>query len=143
MVSSTRSLNHGFTLIELLIVIALISILTAIASVSYAAVQKRARDARRVSDLKSVQNAYEQYYADNNNNYPFSNDCVIPSTYLSGGIPFDPKTGDPYFHPNGCTTTSYCFCALLDNGGGNASTNNCTLAAGGQYYCVWQLQEMK
>ena len=139
MASSTRSLNRGFTLIELLIVIALIGILTAIASVSFAAVQKRARDARRTSDLKSIQNAYEQYYAQNANNYP--TDCTVNMTdYLGSGIPTDPKTGDAYV-PSGCSTTGYCYCATLENAsGGNASDLACSKETNGPIYCVWNLQ---
>lgn len=142
MASSARSLTRGFTLIELLIVIALIGILTAVASVSYGAVQKRARDSRRVSDLKSVQNAFEQYYADNSNGYPES--CDIDSSYLANGIPTDPKSNTSYKQTDDqdavCTTTGYCLCAHLENAGGNASDAQCSKATGGDHYCVWQLQ---
>jgi len=57
--------RQGFTLLELLIVIAIIGILISIGVVSYGAAQKKSRDSRRMSDLKAVQAAFEQYSADN------------------------------------------------------------------------------
>lgn len=56
--------NKGFTLIELLIVIAIISILSAIGMTTYQAINKNARDSKRQTDLKIIQGALEQYNAD-------------------------------------------------------------------------------
>src|SRR3989344_2766478 len=60
-----RSWRLGFTLIELLVVIAIIGILIAAATVSYTKAQQKARDNRRKSDLKSVQQALELYFQQN------------------------------------------------------------------------------
>ncbi|MCX6794109.1 MAG: type II secretion system protein [Candidatus Gottesmanbacteria bacterium] len=130
--------NRGFTLMELLIVIAIIGILVSVSVVSYSSAQKKGRDARRHTDLKAMQNAWEQYYADNNANYPAT--CgysttptpgVMSGTYLPGGMPFDPKSGatpTPYLSINAgwssCSATSYCFCAGLE-GEANSKTD-CT-----------------
>ena len=57
--------SKGFTLIELLTVIAIIGILTAIATVSYTNAQRKARDNRRKSDLKTIQQALELYFQQN------------------------------------------------------------------------------
>jgi prepilin-type N-terminal cleavage/methylation domain-containing protein len=54
--------NKGFTLIEILIVVAIISILASIVLVGLGAFRGRGRDARRISDLRSTQNALELYY---------------------------------------------------------------------------------
>ena len=93
--------------------------------------------------MKAMQNAWEQYYADNNSNYPLS--CAISTAYLPGGIPLDPKSGLPYTDAPGrsqCAAASYCFCAALegetntnvDCGGGTAS------GAYKGFFCVRNLQ---
>jgi prepilin-type N-terminal cleavage/methylation domain-containing protein len=60
----------GFTLIELLVVVAIIAILAAMILVNVNEARKKARDARRFSDLKNVQTALELYAAANNGKYP-------------------------------------------------------------------------
>jgi len=102
--------NVGFSLMELLIVIALIGILTAVVSVSFSFIQKKSRDARRIGDMKAIQNAFEQYYV-TNKSYPAA--CAIDSEYLPGGIPLDPKGGALYTTGT-CDATQYCFCAALE-----------------------------
>jgi type II secretion system protein G len=56
--------KKGFTLIELLIVIAIIGLLATLAIVSLTTAQRKARDARRVADIKQLQNAVEVYYSE-------------------------------------------------------------------------------
>lgn len=58
--------QQAFTLIEILVVIAIIAILMTIAIVALGDLQKKGRDAKRLSDLKVIQSALEQYHADNN-----------------------------------------------------------------------------
>lgn len=58
-----KNKNRGFTLIELLIVIAVIGILASLILVGLSSFRARGRDARRIADLKQVQNALELYYA--------------------------------------------------------------------------------
>lgn len=57
------SLKRGFTLVEILIVVAIIAVLASAALVGLGPVQKSGRDARRISDLRQVQNGLELYYA--------------------------------------------------------------------------------
>ncbi len=52
----------GFTLIEILIVVAIIAILASIVIVGLGPAQQSGRDARRISDLQSIQNGLELYY---------------------------------------------------------------------------------
>lgn len=57
--------KKGFTLIELLVVVAIIGVLATLILGSLNSAQAKARDARRVSDIKTIQNALEMYYLDN------------------------------------------------------------------------------
>ncbi|MEK7592270.1 MAG: prepilin-type N-terminal cleavage/methylation domain-containing protein [Patescibacteria group bacterium] len=139
---SLKSKAQGFSLMELLIVIAIIGALVAIAAASYSSAQKRTRDSRRAADLKAIQNAWEQYYADNSGLYP-ANCTVSMTAYLPQGLPVDPKTPTINYYANAtssCTTSAYCFCATLERtGGGNASDTSCTFGSG-SYSCVKNLQ---
>jgi type II secretion system protein G len=54
----------GFTLIELLVVIVIIGILATLATVTLSSARSKARDARRVSDVKQIQTALELWYND-------------------------------------------------------------------------------
>lgn len=56
--------KQGFTLIELLIVIAIIGLLATLAIVSLTTAQRKARDTKRVADVKQLQNAVELYYSE-------------------------------------------------------------------------------
>ena len=58
--------RQGFTLIELLVVIAIIGLLSTLAVVALGNARLKARDAKRLSDLKQLQTALELYYTDNN-----------------------------------------------------------------------------
>ncbi len=61
--------NKGFTLIELLVVIAIIGLLASVVMTSFNTARKKARDARRIADIKQIQLALELYY-DANSEYP-------------------------------------------------------------------------
>ncbi|MDO8667511.1 MAG: prepilin-type N-terminal cleavage/methylation domain-containing protein [bacterium] len=63
------SKRAGFTLIELLVVIAIIGLLSTLAVVALNNARMKARDAKRVSDIKQIQTALELYYNDCNS-YP-------------------------------------------------------------------------
>ncbi len=62
--------KKGFTLIELLAVIFIIGVLAAIVIVSLGNARKKARDARRITDLDTIRTALEMYYEDHNI-YPY------------------------------------------------------------------------
>ena len=99
--------KRGFTLIELLVVIAIIALLSSVVLASLNTARSKARDAKRLADLRQVQNALELYRNDNGQ-YPIAS-CIsspwwncwgssgearlVPSTYLSN-MPQDPLFGD-------------------------------------------------
>ncbi|MFH0951473.1 MAG: prepilin-type N-terminal cleavage/methylation domain-containing protein [bacterium] len=56
--------RKGFTLVELLVVIVIIGILATLATVALGSARLKARDARRISDIKQIQTALELYYND-------------------------------------------------------------------------------
>ena len=66
---------RGFTLIELLVVIAIISLLSSIVFASLSQARAKARDSKRIQDLKQVQIALELYRS-NTGLYP---DFVEPT----------------------------------------------------------------
>jgi prepilin-type N-terminal cleavage/methylation domain-containing protein len=64
-----KSKKLGFTLIELLVVIAIIGLLATLSVVALNNARERARDSRRVSDIKQIQTALELYF-DAEDEYP-------------------------------------------------------------------------
>ena len=57
-------MRRGFTLVELLVVVAIIGLLAGIAVVSVNAVRAKARDTKRVADIKQIQTALERRFSD-------------------------------------------------------------------------------
>ncbi|OGK62464.1 hypothetical protein A2334_05505 [Candidatus Roizmanbacteria bacterium RIFOXYB2_FULL_38_10] len=114
-----NSVQKGFTLLEMLIVLAIISIVITIASISYSTAQKKSRDSRRKSDLKVIQNAFEQYYSVCGYSYPVSSSgfvptigCSNPATVFLPTVPADPKGGTPYLMPTS-SSSMYRICSYL------------------------------
>jgi len=58
--------KKGFTLIELLVVIAIIGLLSTLAVVALTSARKKARDSKRVADMKQIQTAMEMVFSDAN-----------------------------------------------------------------------------
>lgn len=93
-------MRKGFTLIELLIVIAIIGLLATLAIVSLTTAQQKARDTKRLADVKQIQNAVELYFSEIGN-YPASATWAALGTdvgpYIST-MPIDPNNdGDEYY----------------------------------------------
>jgi len=110
--------QSAFTLLELLVVIGIISLLVGLGSVSYSTAQKKARDAKRKSDLQAIQSSLEQYYSVCGYQYPtpasnvFTNIvCPSPLTAIMPTVPVDPKDLTPYPCPAAdCTSSGYKIC---------------------------------
>lgn len=116
-----RTKPQGFTLIELLIAIAIVGILATFISGNFFNSIKRGRDAKRKSDIKTIQNSLEQYYSICGFSYPtpeadgtFSSiECTSPATSLLPTVPTDPRTTTPY-PCDTCDETTYSICATLE-----------------------------
>ena len=107
--------KQGFTLIELLVVVAIIGLLATLSIVALNNARARARDARRVADVKQVQTALELYYNDLGQ-YPAAGGVAPGSAIASGTVymsqvPFSPK---PVDGANCSTWTEYAY-ATTDN----------------------------
>ncbi len=88
--TSRRAAQSGFTLVELLIVLALISILAAMAIVNHRNGVRHTQESVLKVDLFRMRDAIDQYYADKNK-YPSSLESLVSDGYLRK-VPEDPIT---------------------------------------------------
>ncbi len=96
--------KKSFTLIELLVVVAIISILASALMVGLGGARKKARDARRISDLRTVQSSLEVYYAQNNL-YPMVDgwdDLKDALSSITSQLPQDPLPGGQNYNYTYC-----------------------------------------
>lgn len=115
--------KKGFTLIELLIVISIVGLLASIVLVGLGNFRSRGRDARRVADMRSVQNMLELYFT-RNSSYPNSGAGgamvwtglgSLTEDITTGGIgvnnvPNDPLAGRNYLYGAGTCSGSPLIC---------------------------------
>ena len=83
--------QRGFTLIELLVVVAIIGIIAGIAAARFANAPRKAREAVLKTNLATMRDVIDQYYADKRH-YPYSLEDLVDEGYLRQ-IPVDPMTG--------------------------------------------------
>lgn len=100
-----RDKRKGFTLIEILIVVAIIGILASVILASVTSSRARARDTKRISDIRQIRTALELYFGANGR-YPKSAElaadctdsatlrCLAPKHIPT--VPKDPFTDSPY-----------------------------------------------
>lgn len=86
-INRARKNENGFTLIELLVVIAIIGILSSVVLVSLNTARSKARDAKRISEVRQIQNALALYYS-TYGYYPGSGECgaTIPNAGWSNSV---------------------------------------------------------
>jgi len=85
-----RNDQAGFTLIELMIVVAMIGILAAIAVPQWKQAPDRAREAVLKTDLHTMRESIDQYFADKAR-YPDSLQTLVDEGYMRN-VPVDPFT---------------------------------------------------
>jgi len=126
--------KKAFTLIELLVVIAIIGILTTIAVISLNNARAKARDAKRVADIKQVQTALELFFNDQGR-YPttaeFANGSLY-STSTSGTTTYMAAVPTASNPPDGsCTTGQNTFAYTGSDDGSSYTISYCLGGATG------------
>lgn len=149
--------KSGFTLIELVVVIVIIGILATLTFLSYAGIQGRARDDRRLTDVSNIEKAMELYYSDNGS-YPVptgpTGSTVNSYWYTSGDSSWDmfsslmvnaQAINEVPVGPSNASNKS----PLYENGGGygyavyvNGVINYCGAGPGQMYIIVYRLEGM-
>jgi len=119
--------NKAFTLLEILVVIGIISVLVSMGIASYSTAQKKARDAKRQSDLKGAQQIMEQCYSVNSFVYPtisgtgtITATCPAPNASITFSIK-DPLDTGTYKYTY---TQDYTITADLETSTTNFSVSN-------------------
>jgi prepilin-type N-terminal cleavage/methylation domain-containing protein len=122
-----KKAEKGFTLIELLVVIAIIGILSSIVLASLNTARQKSRDAKRVSDVRQLQLAFELFF-DSCRQYPTGVNGTMPTTGTANGctspttlgsfipaIPIPPSgAGLLVYSYHSGTATTYCLGAELE-----------------------------
>ncbi len=126
--------KKGFTLIELLVVIAIIGLLSTLSILALNQARARARDAKRISDIKQIQTALELYYNDAGQ-YP-AVASVAPGLPIAYGanvylasVPLPPSPVDGASCPG--IQEKYTYALTAAGSGGTAGTAGYTLE-----YCL-------
>ena len=105
----------GFTLVELLVAIAIIALIISLSVISFGSVRQQGRNTQRITDIKLIQVALQNYYHDEGR-YPttlISGQPLVGSTssttYMAI-IPIGPTPAD-----GNCTSTNYIYTANDNN----------------------------
>ncbi|NUQ57149.1 MAG: type II secretion system protein [Candidatus Paceibacter sp.] len=119
-----KQFKKGFTLIELLVVIAIIGILSSVVLASLNSARVKARDVKRIADLKQIRTALDMYYNDNNQEYPADLAALVTGNYMPA-TPADPLNSGNYIYQytgissdvSGAPCDSYHIGATLEDTG--------------------------
>jgi prepilin-type N-terminal cleavage/methylation domain-containing protein len=111
--------QKGFTLIELLVVVSIIGLLSSVVFASLQSVRMRARDAKRISELRVIADAINLYYDDHGDYPPYQESNSFDggnwnsmgndlSKYL-GKMPHDPLENSSCFNDSPYSTGANCY----------------------------------
>ncbi len=135
----TNTKIKGFTLIELLVVVAIIGILTSVVLPNLSGSKAKARDAKKIAEMKNFQQAVEKYYQDSCDPFNTNATCDFPAlkediddSYINGGASAVPNVH--YYKSQ--TSKAYCVGTKLD--GERTSPSDCATAPcdGSDNYCI-------
>ncbi len=125
--------KKGFTLIEILVVVAIIAILSSVVLIGLGPTRRAGRDARRVADLRQIQNALELYFnkcgyypggvanpacgaAGGGDTYATMVTALIGTPTLGiANVPNDPNVGGTYFFADPAPGTTYVLGATMED----------------------------
>lgn len=138
--------NQGFTLIEILIVVGIIGILSSVILVGLNSSRATARDSRRVTDLRQIQQGLELFYT-KDGKYPQVTYDGLPDALDDVGVrklPTDPLGGSFKYEYKSCDNgQSYMLKAGLESESDNLtrdSVSGVTLCgiscSGNKEFCV-------
>jgi prepilin-type N-terminal cleavage/methylation domain-containing protein len=125
--------KSGFTLIELLVVIAIIGLLSTLSILALNTARARARDAKRVADVKQIQTALEMYYNDAGVYIPTASLATAGSPISYSGAVYLAATPAPPTPANDgtCTTPAPVYTYTLTGSGASYTINYCVGAITG------------
>lgn len=121
--------KRGFSLVELLVVIAIIGLLATMSVLVMQTARGRARDSKRLSDVKQIQTALALYEHDANS-YPATG-TIVPGVSIgySGNI-FLYTIPAPPLPDDGCLgSVAYTYTLQTSGGDGSYTLNYCLGAA--------------
>jgi len=121
--------KQGFTLIELLVVIAIIGLLSTLSILALNQARARARDAKRISDVRQMQTALELYYNEMGD-YP-ADGSIVAGGAIAGDnvymatVPTPPSPVDGEFCPSTQDDYTYVKAGLGLTGDAAYTINYC------------------
>ncbi len=109
------SFVYGYSVAELLVVLAIIGMITAVGFGSITLARMKARDNRRVADMKEIQLGLALYY-DVYRAYPVTLTILddVGQRFLPT-IPVDPKTAAQYEYSTFNSSRNYCIGVTLED----------------------------
>ena len=129
--------QKGFTLIEMLVVVAIVGLLSSVVVIGVGGARQKARDTKRIADLRQIQTYLETQYTSSGG---YSDLSTWPAN-----LPKDPQSNGPYSYCRGPATapfTTYTLAATLEDGASKPTdarqTPTCGSAtcAAATTYCV-------
>ena len=135
----------AFTLIELLVVIAIIAILSTLSVITLSSARAKARDAKRLADIRNTQTALDLYYNEYGV-YPVASTDTSTTNFCLSSIgisttcgtivylaemPTDPVSGFNYSYTPTSSLLSYVVAFTLTSGAGGYAAGNYTATPNG------------